>query len=352
MEQNKEHKKGLIGTITFHVILLFILVFLGFFTPLPLPGEEGILVNFGNSENGLGDREPSPARRKPQPPKAVQKQQEKPKQEKAVPKVTTPPPPKQSVPKPQPAKEVAMTQDYEKTAAIDAAETKKKEEQRKRQQEIEDTRKAQEIEDAKLKKEEDDRISKEQAEIERKRIEAEKIAKAEAEKKAREEAAEKQRAEEQRKINEINSRTAGAFANSGSGSGGEGSSTGKSQGATYQGGNQGVSTGDPNANNYGQGGRGSGDQGTGSSFSLSGRSNLKLPKPKYPGNEAGKVVVKITVNKYGKVTAAEPGAQGTSIMNEKFWNEAKSAALKAVFNHDEKASAFQQGTITYHFVLD
>ena len=47
--------------ITFHVIVLLLLIFLGFFTPLPLPGEEGILVNFGNSENGLGDREPSPA---------------------------------------------------------------------------------------------------------------------------------------------------------------------------------------------------------------------------------------------------------------------------------------------------
>ena len=191
MEQKKEHKKGLVGTITFHVIILLLLVFLGFFTPLPLPGEEGILVNFGNSENGLGDREPSPARRNPQPPKTVQKEQPKPQQEKTTPPVT-PPPPKKATPKPQLAKEVAMTQDYEKTAAIDAAEKKKKEEQRKRQQEIDDTKRKQELEDDRIKKEEDDRIRKQEEEIERKRIEeAEKTAKAEAEKIAREEAAKK-----------------------------------------------------------------------------------------------------------------------------------------------------------------
>lgn len=353
MEQNKEHKKGLIGTITFHVIILLALVFLGFFTPLPLPGEEGILVNLGNSENGLGDLEPSPARRKPQPPKTVQKEQPKPKQEETTPPVTSPPPPKRSTPKPQPAKEAVMTQDYEKTAAIAAAEEKKKKEQSKRQQEINDIRRKQELEDARVKKEEADRIRKQQEEIDRKhREEAAKIAKAEAEKKAREEAAKKQKEEEQRKINEINSRTQGAFANSGSGSGGEGSSTGKSQGVTFPGGNQGVPTGDPNASNYGPGGSGSGNQGTGNSFSLKGRSNISLPKPKYPGNEEGTVVVKITVNKYGKVTSAEPGASGTNIMNQQFWNEAKSAALKAQFNRDENAQAFQQGTITYRFRLN
>lgn len=355
MEQNKEHKKGLIGTITFHVIILILLVFLGFFTPLPLPGEEGILVNFGNSENGLGDREPSPAKRKPQAPKTVQKEQPKPEQKKTTPPVTTPPPPKKSTPKPQPAKEVVMTQDYEKTAAIDAAEEKRKEKQRNRQQKIDNARVKQELEDARLKKEEDNRIRKQQEEIDRKlREETERIAKAEAEKKAREEAARIQKEEEQRKINEINSRMQGAFANSGSGSGG-----GKSQGAILPKGNQGVLTGDPNANNYGSGGSGSGNQGSGVSFSLSGRTATNLPKPEYPGDETGVVVVKITVDRNGRVASATPGISvpgpngpKTTIMDDRFFNAAKQAALKAKFDVKNDAAVLQQGTISYRFVLD
>lgn len=79
---------------------------------------------------------------------------------------------------------------------------------------------------------------------------------------------------------------------------------------------------------------------------------MSLPRPKFPGDDEGTVVVKITVDKNGRVTSAEPGARGTTIMNQKFWNEAKQAALKAKFNTSESAPAFQQGTISYRFVLD
>jgi colicin import membrane protein len=58
------------------------------------------------------------------------------------------------------------------------------------------------------------------------------------------------------------------------------------------------------------------------------------------------------VDKNGTVTAAEPGAKGTTIMEQQFWAEAKQAALKAKFNTDPNAQAYQQGTITYRFVLD
>ncbi|MDX1285862.1 MAG: hypothetical protein R3182_12655, partial [Draconibacterium sp.] len=98
MEYYREHKKGVIGTIVFHTIILLLLIFLGFFTPLPLPGEEGILVNFGNSETGLGDREPSPARKQPAAAQPVQEEKES-----TPPPASTPPPPPPSNPKPQPA---------------------------------------------------------------------------------------------------------------------------------------------------------------------------------------------------------------------------------------------------------
>jgi len=353
MEYYKEHKRGIIGTIVFHTVILLILIFLGFFTPLPLPGEEGIFVNFGDSENGFGDREPSPARNNPKPVQSVQKEEPQTQQEEVIPPVTTSTPPKPSTPKPQPAKEVAMTQDFEETAAIDAAKEKKLEEEKKRQQQLEDDRLKKQQEEDRIKKVEEDRIRKQQEEIDRiKREEADRIAKENADRIAREKAAQKKREEEQRKIDEINSRTQGAFANSGSGSSGTGSGDGKSQGATFPGGNQGVSSGDANAGNYGSGGSGSGDQGSGVSYALTGRTATSLVKPDYPGNDAGTVVVKVTVDKYGKVTAAEPGARGTTIMNQQFWNAAKTAALKTKFNLDESAPAFQQGTISYRFVLD
>ena len=331
MDFYKKHKRGIIGTIIYHIFILILLIIFGFFTPLPLPGEEGILVNFGTSDQGLGEREPSPQRNEPAPTQSQPVQQE----EKSIPPPQAPAqttPPKVTIP--EPAKEVAMTQDNEKTAAIEAAEKKKREEETKRKQQIEEERRKQaEIE--KIKQQQIERQR--QAELERQRL-------AEAERKKKE--------EEQRRISEINSRAQGAFGKSGSGTGGEGNSDGKSQGVTFPGGNQGVPTGDPNAGNYGQGGSGSGNKGTGPSFSLAGRSAKSLPRPNYPGNDEGTVVVKITVDKNGKVTNAEPGVQGTTIMNQQFWSEAKQAALKASFNIDPNAPAFQQGTITYRFVLD
>ncbi len=324
MEYIREHKRGIIGTTVFHVIVLLILLFLGFFTPLPLPGEEGIFVNFGTSENGLGDIEPSPANSEAAP----VRQEEK---ETAPPEVTSPPRQTQ----PDVAKEVAMTQDFEQTAAIDAAENKKWIEEKKKKDQLEEELRRQAREAERIKN-----------------AEAEKIRKAEAEKKAREEAERRAREEQQRKANEINSLAQGAFSSSGSGTGGKGQGDSKSQGVTFPGGNQGVPTGDPNSNNYGQGGSGNGNQGSGVSFSLSGRTASSLPKPRYPGDDEGVVVVQITVDKFGNVTAAEPGTRGTTIMNKRFWEEARQAALKAKFNSDNSAAAYQQGTITYRFVLD
>ncbi len=222
-EYFRKHKKGIIGTTVFHVILLILLIFLGFFTPLPLPGEEGILVSFGDSDRGFGEIEPSPARKQPIPAQPVQKEEKK----EVLPPENPPVKSQPEVSRPK-AKEEALTQDYEKTAAIEAAEKKKKEEDKKRKEELAEQRRKQQLIDEQKRIAEQERIRKQQAEAER-------IRKAEAEQKARE--------EEQRKINEINSRAQNAFADNGNGSGGQGKGSGKSQGATFPGGNQGVPTG-------------------------------------------------------------------------------------------------------------
>lgn len=312
----QKHKRGIIGTAIYHAIVLMMLLLLGFFTPLPLPEEEGILVQFGTSDQGFGRQEPAPRQMQPEPSPPVQ-------QEQAV-QPSTPPPQPASTPPPEPAQPAeveAMTQDYEETAAIDAAE-KKRQEEAERKRLLEEQQRRQQLE-------------------EQRRAETERQRQAEAERKKRE--------EEQRRITEINSRAQGAFGNSSQD--GQGTSTSQSQGATFPGGNQGVPTGG-DGGTFGPGGSGSGNQGTGISYSLDGRTARSMPKPVYPGNDEGLVVVKVTVDKNGNVTAAEPGARGTTIMERQFWNEARKAALKAKFNVDDNAPAFQQGTISYRFRLN
>ncbi len=301
MEYIQEHKNGLIGTVVFHGIILLLLILMGFFTHLPLPGEEGILVNFGDSEIGLGEEEPSPAIQQDEP---VQSSAEE------VPAVV--PPPRNEPARP--TREEVVTQNLEQTAALEAA-RKKREEERQLQQEAERKR---------------------QVELERQRQETEARKKVEAEKK---------------RIAEIESRTKGAFGTPAGGPEGTGSGKGQSQGVTYPGGNQGVPTGDPNAGTYGPGGKGSGISGTGISYSLAGRSATSTPKPNYPGREEGTVVVKITVDQSGRVTQAEPGQRGTTTMKPDLLDAAKRAALLAKFNVDNDAPAYQTGTITYKFII-
>lgn len=90
----------------------------------------------------------------------------------------------------------------------------------------------------------------------------------------------------------------------------------------------------------------------GYSYDLKGRSSLSIPKPTYNLQESGKVVVEITVDRNGKVVNARSGMPGSTTSNSVLFEAAKKAALKATFNSDANAPAFQQGTITYHFQLD
>lgn len=105
------NRKGITGTIVFHTILLIVVLIFGFSTPLPLPGERGILINFGDTRTGFGSTEPSmaePVRRdeteQPVPPVETQEVQ---------------------------AEKSIMTQDYEEAPSLPVkkeAVSKKKEE--------------------------------------------------------------------------------------------------------------------------------------------------------------------------------------------------------------------------------
>ena len=56
--EKKNKRKGIIGTILFHTLLLVAFLFMGLTYQDPPPAEEGISINFGFSDEGLGEIEP------------------------------------------------------------------------------------------------------------------------------------------------------------------------------------------------------------------------------------------------------------------------------------------------------
>ena len=85
---------------------------------------------------------------------------------------------------------------------------------------------------------------------------------------------------------------------------------------------------------------------------LKGRTlNGTLPRPSYPVQANGTVVVKIWVDNYGTVQKAIAGAEGTTVTDKDLWNAARKAAMGASFNMSADAPAMQEGTITYIFKL-
>lgn len=71
-----EHSRGITATILFHGLLLLYLLTAGFRTQLPLPGERGIPIDFGTTEEGAGLTEPAvQAAGTPAPPAAPEREQ-------------------------------------------------------------------------------------------------------------------------------------------------------------------------------------------------------------------------------------------------------------------------------------
>jgi len=267
-------------------LLALLIIFVTFRIEIPEPVEEGLLVNFGFDETGSGLFEPAPEPVSPPPPPPAAGEQG--------------------------GEEALLTQDFE-----EAVEVKKKEpspEELKRQADARAAEIKRQLE----------------AEVERKRLEQ-----VEAERRKKE--------EEQRRIDQQNARARGAFSNAGNVG-----TTGQSQGTAGGPGNQGVSTGSPDAPNYGPGG----GQGTdGISFDLGGRKAQSLFKPPYNIQKDGIVVVAVTVDRSGRVTDATPGIKGSTTLDENLLKLAKEAALKTRFEENNDAPIIQKGTISYDFRL-
>ena len=75
-----------------------------------------------------------------------------------------------------------------------------------------------------------------------------------------------------------------------------------------------------------------------------------LPKPSYPGNVGGKIVIRVTVDQHGRVTNATYEPKGSTSSDAALIAAAKSAAMRARFT--ESRSFIQGGTITYNFKLN
>ncbi len=296
-----EHRKGLFGTIAFHIILTVVFIIFGFTTPLPLPEEEGILINFGTDDDGSGLIEPSAAAQPPEETFTVPETSSA--EDEAF----------------ESAEEEVLTQDFEEAPEVQAVPEKDPE---------------------------TERLEREAAEAERLRQEELERQRQEELERARQEELERQRLEEeQRRADEIQNRTRNAL----EGARNNAENTSKSEGETTGTGNQGKEEGAVDATSHTGGPGGTGDEGI--SFSLAGRTPQSLPKPEYNYQVEGTVVVEVTVDQNGNVTAANPGVKGSTTLNEHLMAAAKKAALAAKFDQKPDAPAFQKGTITYHFVL-
>ena len=74
MNRNEKKDKGvaIAGTIIVHALIVLVLFLMAFRTPLPLPGEEGVEVDLGMMDQGMGNIQPE----KPAIPMAAQPQQQ------------------------------------------------------------------------------------------------------------------------------------------------------------------------------------------------------------------------------------------------------------------------------------
>ncbi|MEM9141359.1 MAG: energy transducer TonB [Bacteroidota bacterium] len=179
-------------------------------------------------------------------------------------------------------------------------------------------------------------------EAKRKAAEAAKKKKAEAERIAREkrEAEEKAQREREAKKKKLDDLIGGLNKSDGNASG--------SEGDDQRPGDKGSPEGDPYATSYyGSPGSGSGTGG----YGLNGRSLVNKGQVKQNCNQAGRVVVRIVVDRNGRVIQATPGVKGTTNNAPCLLDPAKKTALMHKWNLDSNAPSQQIGFVVVNFKL-
>jgi outer membrane biosynthesis protein TonB len=287
------HKKKSFTLTTLLLSVLLLLLFYIGLTYMDPPIENGIAVNFGTMDFGSGEVQPKekvrsePQKVEPEPVEEVQQVEPEP-QEETVQE------------EPEPVEKV-LTSNNEESIRI------------KQQQEAK--RKADET--AKKAKEEAERIEREKREAE-----------------------EKKRQEQEAKKKNLDALIGGIGQS-------DGTTTG-SEGDDNRAGDKGQPDGDPYATSY-YGAPGSGSGGGG--YGLNGRSLVNSNAVRQECNEEGRVVVRITVDRSGKVIKAEPGVKGTTNTAPCLLDPARKTALSHRWNTDSNAPAQQIGFVVVNFKL-
>ena len=291
--EKKNERKGMFISLVLHSLLLLLFFFIVLGKP-ELDTNEGVLIDFGNSKTGLGDNnspQPIVDNVKPLPVEEVFEEENTPIETESEPQVV----------------EEVVTQNTEEAPVVKPkdepkrdieAEKKKLEEERKKREEIEKKRREEEI--------------RKQAEAERERKEKE--------------------------AQELKDKLDQAFKNTGSGGEGE----------NEPGGDQGVKDGTPGApKNPGDSSTGLGNSGVG--YDLAGRKMVQKPTVNDELQKVGKVVIKITVDKQGRVVNAKYTTRGSTITDPYYIRISEAAALQAKFNSDPNAREEAFGTITFNY---
>nr|WP_299070701.1 energy transducer TonB [uncultured Allomuricauda sp.] len=284
----RHKKKSFTLTSLLLSVLLLLLFYIGL-TYMDPPIENGIAINFGTMDFGSGKVQPKEKVRS-EPKREVAKPVEE-VQEQVQPKETLPDAPVEKV----------LTSENEETIRIN-----------------------------------------QQKEAKRKADEAAKKAQAEAERVALEK---KQAEERKRQEQESKKKSLDALI------GGIGKSDGKttgSEGDDNQAGDKGNPDGNPYATSYyGSPGSGSGTGG----YGLNGRSLVAKGKVQQECNEDGRVVVRIVVDRNGKVIKATPGVKGTTNNAPCLLEPAKKTAFLHKWNLDSNAPSQQIGFVVVNFKL-
>ena len=302
----RHKKKSLTLTTLLLSILLLVMFYIGL-TYMDPPIENGISVNFGTTDFGSGRVQPKErVRSEPleTPPVEPTKQEVSEAVEEVEEKV-------QEEVSEAPSEKVLTQEDEESIRIKQAQETKRKA-------------------DAAA------------AEQKRKAQEAEQKAKAEAERIAQQkrEAEEQARQEQEAKKKKLDELMGGLNKSDGTASGSEGDDN--------RVGDKGSPDGDPYAESYyGSPGSGSGTGG----YGLNGRSLVNKGKVPQECNESGRVVVKIVVDRSGKVISATPGVRGTTNNNPCLLEPARKTAFMHKWNLDSNAPSQQIGFVVVNFKL-
>ncbi|MBQ4915972.1 energy transducer TonB [Maribacter sp. MMG018] len=303
----RHKKKSLTLTTLLLSALLLMLFYIGL-TYMDPPIENGISVNFGTTDFGSGRVQPK----------------EKIKSE----PVDAPPvePTKQEVAEAvEEVKEEVVKEEVQEAPAEKVL--------------IQDNEESIKIKKAQEAKKKADAVA---ADAKRKAEEAEKKAKAEAERIAQQkrDAEEKARREQEAKKKKLDELMGGLNKSDGSASGSEGDDD--------RAGDKGSPDGDPYASSYyGSPGSGSGTGG----YGLNGRSLVSKGKVPQECNESGRVVVKVVVDRNGKVISATPGVRGTTNNNPCLLEPAKKTAFMHKWNLDANAPSQQIGFVVVNFKL-